>query len=249
MTKSNTTLTRSLPRISAQNAQFATVLVGSHKKPFVIHQDLLTYHSHFFKAALTGNFREAENKTVTLQEDDPLIFEFFAHWLYHKEFPAEHNTSVELLNDWEHNDDHGGAKTGNLIHLYIFSDQYGVPDLKFLALTELFQHMEDTETGLPNRSQIVHAFNSLPDGAGLLRYLIDSHCHYCGNDFWISENVHDFPSAFVIGIIRRYSPYAQGDRSCSDELDLCDYHDHKRDKDRADYLWKCITKGSHSYVS
>ncbi|KAJ4334039.1 hypothetical protein N0V95_009273 [Ascochyta clinopodiicola] len=239
MTNINNTQTRSLPRISAQAAHFATVLVGPDKKPFVIHQDLLTYHSQFFKAALTGNFKEAGDKTVTLEEDDPLIFEFFVHWLYHKGFPAKHNTTVELLNDWEHEKDNGGAKTGNLINLYILSDQYGVPDLRFLALTELFQHMEEPETGLPNRSQIVHAFNSLPDGSALLLYLVDSHCLYSGGTFCEYENAYEFPSAFLVGIIRRYSQYARGDRSPSEELNLCDYHLHKDDKERS----KCPSEG------
>ncbi|KZM20094.1 uncharacterized protein EKO05_0007522 [Ascochyta rabiei] len=225
---------------SAQAARFATVLVGSDKKSFVVHQDLLTYHSRFFKAALTGNFKEAGDKTVTLKEEDPLIFEFFVHWLYHKGFPAKHNTSVELLNDWERENDHGGAKTGNLIHLYILGDQYGVPELGLLALTELFQHMEEMETGLPNRLQIIHAFNSLPDGSALLLYLIDSHCHYSGGYFWDNENVHDFPSAFLIGILKRYSQYAQGGRSSSEELNLCDYHDHKEDKEGSSCPFKEI---------
>jgi len=73
---------------SAQAAPFATVFVGSTKVPLFVHQDLLTYHSTFFAAALNGNFREADDRAVTSAESDPWTFEMFVHWLYHQALPA-----------------------------------------------------------------------------------------------------------------------------------------------------------------
>ncbi|KAF2692218.1 hypothetical protein K458DRAFT_244869, partial [Lentithecium fluviatile CBS 122367] len=51
------------------------------------HEALITHHSKFFSAALTGHFEGACEKTVNLPEEDPLIFEFFVFWLYRERFP------------------------------------------------------------------------------------------------------------------------------------------------------------------
>lgn len=71
----------------AADASFATIIIGKEEKKFVVHEHLLTHYSDFFRAALTGDFKEAEDKIVRLEEEDPTVFEFFVHWLYYQRFP------------------------------------------------------------------------------------------------------------------------------------------------------------------
>jgi hypothetical protein len=52
------------------------------QKSFTIHRDLLVRHSEFFEAALRGEWREARNRTVDLQESSPQHFEVFYNFLY-----------------------------------------------------------------------------------------------------------------------------------------------------------------------
>ena len=59
-----------------------TVLVGSQETQFEIHRGLLCASSDFFKAAITGNFKESDQKEIKLPEQDVKIFRFFVHWLY-----------------------------------------------------------------------------------------------------------------------------------------------------------------------
>lgn len=58
-----------------------TVLVGPEKDCFAIHKTLVCDQSSFFKAALTGNFKEADG-TIALPEQDAAAFKYFVHWLY-----------------------------------------------------------------------------------------------------------------------------------------------------------------------
>ena len=60
-----------------------TVIVGpeSCKRTFYINEDLLTWHSKYFRAALNGNFSEGQTKIVRLEEDDPSAFERFVRFL------------------------------------------------------------------------------------------------------------------------------------------------------------------------
>lgn len=57
------------------------VLVGPEKYRFEIHKTLVCGESDFFKAALNGNFKEADG-TITLPEQDPATFKSFVYWLY-----------------------------------------------------------------------------------------------------------------------------------------------------------------------
>ena len=61
-----------------------TVLVGGQEpqQRFHLHKDLLCNVSEFFSAALTGNFKEAEDGKITLPEQNPETFKYFVHWLY-----------------------------------------------------------------------------------------------------------------------------------------------------------------------
>lgn len=57
------------------------VLVGPGKQRFEIHKGLICSRSDFFKAALTGNFKEADG-TIALPDHDPATFKYFVYWLY-----------------------------------------------------------------------------------------------------------------------------------------------------------------------
>ena len=59
-----------------------TVLVGSQETRFDLHRGLLCASSDFFKAAITGNFKERDHHEIKLPEQDVKIFKFFVHWLY-----------------------------------------------------------------------------------------------------------------------------------------------------------------------
>lgn len=57
------------------------VLIGPEKHRFEVHKSLLCEASDFFRAALTGNFRE-RNGEIELPEQKSEVFKFFIHSLY-----------------------------------------------------------------------------------------------------------------------------------------------------------------------
>ena len=59
-----------------------TVQVGSQATRFDLHKGLLCASSDFFKAAVTGDFKERDQNEIRLPEQDVKIFRFFVHWLY-----------------------------------------------------------------------------------------------------------------------------------------------------------------------
>lgn len=209
-----------LTRNRGPNARFATVLVGPEKTRFVVHQDLIAHHSDFFKAALTGNFKEAAEKTVALTEEDPVFFEFFVHWLYYQKLPTKDDADVNLLGQWMNEDDYGDLETDNLIVLHILADKYGVAKLKRDTTDGLLDHIETGNGFFPSATQISDAYKSLPRNSALLKLLVDLVCRFPGSVDWED----DFPLPFVRAVLKLFS--AEG---ClySERLDECDYHDRK----------------------
>lgn len=60
------------------------VFVGPWETKFSVHKDFLCEVSVYFRAALTGDFEEAEKEEIFLAEQDDDVFEIFVDWLYTK---------------------------------------------------------------------------------------------------------------------------------------------------------------------
>lgn len=57
------------------------VVVGAAKREFYIRKDEICASSDFLKAACNERWEGGQSNTVTLQEDDPVIFSIFCTWL------------------------------------------------------------------------------------------------------------------------------------------------------------------------
>ena len=63
------------------------IYVGPERKRYLIHKDLLTTQSEFFDRALNGNFKEAEQNLIYLEEESPAAFDLLVGWLYEGRIP------------------------------------------------------------------------------------------------------------------------------------------------------------------
>ena len=84
----------------------------------MIHRDVLTKHSTFFRAALEGQFREAHEKVVRMPEGDAEAFAVYCQWAYN-------NTLVLLEPDEAAKDEKALKRTKLTIKTYIIADQVG----------------------------------------------------------------------------------------------------------------------------
>lgn len=201
-----------LTKFRAQGAKFAKVIVGPDEAEFTVHEELLTYHSAFFRAALTGRFKEAGKKKVTLEEDKPHIFEFFVHWLYHDRFP-DTTDCEDLINQWEEDDDEGGAaRLSNMIHLYTFCDKYQIPTLKQVLFRHLFDHIEKSNLDLPQPGVVKETFENLLDNDPLCRLLINGFVRWARPDVWQTSEISAYPPTFLAKVLFQY---AKDDLACT----------------------------------
>ncbi len=142
-----------------------TVLVGSQETRFEIHRGLLCASSDFFKAVITGNFKERDQNEIKLPEQDVKIFRFFVHWLYTGRLRGFYypktmkpslrelrqaaiaeleNQKLDFLQDLHPDNPNGkalnmanyrDAPSSHLVGLYILSDTLLIHDLKDPIIT------------------------------------------------------------------------------------------------------------------
>ena len=58
------------------------IFVGAERTKFHLHRDLLCNRSDYFRACFVGDFKEAQQKELSLPEDNAESFELFVTWLY-----------------------------------------------------------------------------------------------------------------------------------------------------------------------
>lgn len=215
-----------------------TVIVGFEKASFVVHEQLLTYHSPFFRAALNGRFEEATKREVRLKEVNKDTFEFFVHWLYHQRLPNE-NDDPRLFAMWESGNDRGDSKTTNLVYLNVFCDKYDVPALKRQSLDHLFEHLMEPHTNLPSKQNSMYAFENTPDDSPLCRLLVDTYCDLASEQVWEGIGGEDWNAAcehvrteVPLTVLKKVLLRCAGKHGPNDDLDICDYHEHRDAKER-----------------
>ena len=106
-----------------------TVKVGPEEKIYLIHPSFLTEASPFFKAAITGNFKEAAAREVKLLEEREEMFEHFVRWLYSgcvEEFTPTNDSSI------------CAARIKETIDLYIFADKVACQGLKRAMIRKFY---------------------------------------------------------------------------------------------------------------
>jgi hypothetical protein len=165
-------------RYSKSKLGLATVIVGEEKKEFAVHEVLLTHYSDFFRAALNGKFKEAEEKRITLHDEVPAVFESFVHWLYHSSLPNQIcDEQGKPIEEWTAN---SRPRIDLYVHLFILSDKFSIKELDKIALDMAFNAFRDDAGRSLLRSSTIHkAFDCLKPESKMC-HLIGRGCAFWG---------------------------------------------------------------------
>lgn len=135
-----------------------TLVVGETKTAFQVHEADLFEASPVFKAAFTADFRESSERTMTLPEDDEVIFELFVNWLYRQRYDIPSPpTDPEKLEP---------------IKLFVLADKYDVRSLKNLVVSQLFLAFK-TGAATPSLDAISHAYKHSSQNSTMRKLLTD----------------------------------------------------------------------------
>ena len=146
-------------------ADVATValVVGETKTAFQVHEADLFEASPFFKAAFTSNFRERSERTMTLPEDDEVIFDLFVNWLYSQRYdiPSPPKDPKE-----KH------KKYLEPIKLFVLAEKYDVRSLRNLVVSQLFLAMK-TRGKIPSLDTVPYAYKHTSQNSTIRKLLTE----------------------------------------------------------------------------
>lgn len=210
-------LTRHRRRLLTED--MVNVYVGSKRKKFHLHKDLVCDRSSFFKKALAGGFKEQEERAVYLPEDDVGAFVLFVQWIYG--VPPRDSTTPAMIT--------------SLFALYVLAEKFCIELLKNLSMDMIRTIWSDTACTL-SATTIGYVYDNTPETSPMRRFIVN-HSLYSllvrkvgmakeflelmkkGGDFAV-----DFASATL-----QYSPSAAHPSDPSRERN-CSYHEHNSSK-------------------
>lgn len=130
------TYTNGITRLLGEELIKIRVGKGDNCQVHLVHKKLLSQHSAFFDAAINGGFRESHESEIVLEEDNPLIFEFFLTWLYTSRFPSHTDYADICVRLRE--------EIGIVfLRLLSMSDKYIAPDLEALCYEQIREVLSD----------------------------------------------------------------------------------------------------------
>ncbi|KAG9958544.1 hypothetical protein KCU61_g8214, partial [Aureobasidium melanogenum] len=215
-----TTLSKKPPGACYQT--LVTIEVGSEKKKFVIHKDILTFYSDFFRGAFNGSFMEATEGKLSLPDVEVEIFDIFNQFLY-----------TGCLADGQGH----ALRSIRLIKLWLFGDRFIVPCLQNSAIDALGKRFS-IKHSLPTSFTKLVWENTLPS-APLRKYMLDTVVHTADvevilssghEEYWTHEALVDLAKALyneqVVGDIEYAEQDPDSDFPTMPKRDKCYYHVH-----------------------
>lgn len=116
--------------------------VGTPAVAFHVEMDVLCDVSPVLKAAFTGGFKESQDKTMKLPEEDMIGFDRFLRWVYLGRYPL---TNIEA-------DGTAEVRIMELARLYVLADRFDVVPLKHHVIDEMYEigRISSDQTGPPH---------------------------------------------------------------------------------------------------
>lgn len=157
---------------------------GPERKKYLLHKGFLTHYSKYFRNALRGPWKEADERVIPLPDIEPGILNIFVDWLYTQVLPddaalpsvaeiAEETPSYETISLL-------------LVKAVAFGDRFMVPKFYEEVSSRSISRLQATR---PDFATIIFAFGNLPGDASLLEQLVEAHCR-----LWCPKCPHDEPN-------------------------------------------------------
>ncbi|KAL8669248.1 MAG: hypothetical protein Q9168_006148 [Polycauliona sp. 1 TL-2023] len=158
--------------------EVVAVLVGPEKTPFYIHKGLLCSKSAFFRAAFEGSFREASEKQIYLEEENPEVFQHYAAWIYSPQLESFGGATMT------------GLDMDGYCRLYLLAEKLSTDALQNMALDKI---SINGIVQFATISTIQHVYeNTLPESR-LRKLLVDLQSY----QYFLTPNDVNLPAEFL----------------------------------------------------
>ncbi|KAF2256677.1 hypothetical protein BU26DRAFT_412709, partial [Trematosphaeria pertusa] len=204
------------------------VKVGPAQTKYTVQKAFLSHYSEYFRNALNGSWKEAEEGTIVLNEVETGVFNLFVDWIYTQKL-LEYPTDWLVAADCSCEPEKVVMHTNLLkIKLYVFADRFLAPCLRKLLNRAIVSNVRDGSCS-PSIWTIIYAFENLQATDPVLNYLVDARCTSDGTLYDSTEEKEmygELPHEFLVRYMERSTEMRVRGIKLKD-LHICDYHGHE----------------------
>ncbi|KAF2635856.1 hypothetical protein P280DRAFT_522630 [Massarina eburnea CBS 473.64] len=221
-------LAKAPPPCLAALGEAVNIIVGAEKKRFLIHKDIICHHSEYFRVAFNGEWKEADDKDVVLEDVDAGMFGIFVSWLYTSKLPYGSDWLAAYRNC---------NKTSPVSNFGILILNACVLGERLLA-QKFSQEAHNYYIDLRSPSgydEVIYAYKNLPEDSSILQMMVDTQCTYWDrHDSKEDQSLHSqLPHKFLFDVMVRFSEVRDWipARYKKYRRETCEYHIHVTDEE------------------
>jgi hypothetical protein len=193
-------------------------VVGTYApERYSIHERLISHRSEFVRLALRGEWKEAQERTVQLPEDDTEVFSVYQQWLYSGLIHTSCDTSFSGTdNEYE-----------TLVKAYILGEKFMDTDFKDAIMDAIVDKLRSLRRFDTRLTTLV--FSNTPSTSPLRRFWMDAY-YYFGSPEWLNATSVGSPinTEFMVEFSRHQMQFRRGSEECGPHTMFwsCTYHEH-----------------------
>ncbi|KAL4870101.1 hypothetical protein BDV12DRAFT_184709 [Aspergillus spectabilis] len=171
------------------------IVVGDEQKIFSVHEGLSRASSLFLDKAMAGDWKESEQRTIYLPDDDPKVLALYIHWLYYG--------TLAVLCDEPGLP--GNSEYLDLVKAYVLGDKlldFAFQDAAVDAIIEKSRSVaQDGAKWYPVGEVIEYAYNNTIDSAPIRELLVDMYANRAQSS-WLHDwaDPASVPQPFLLGL-------------------------------------------------
>ncbi|CAG8979576.1 hypothetical protein HYALB_00010777 [Hymenoscyphus albidus] len=147
--------------VATFGVQMVDLFIGPTKQQFRVHKTLLCNRVEYFHKMFSSGFLEAEEKSGSLPDEEPIVFALFLEYLYGggRLSPVDVTLSTQ-----------SSGPIVDRIKLYGFAERICLVELADYVMTNLISNLKHYER-TPSREGILLAYKETRTGSSLRRYM------------------------------------------------------------------------------
>ncbi|GFF94256.1 hypothetical protein IFM47457_09823 [Aspergillus lentulus] len=155
-------------------------IARAEKEVFSVHEALVRASSSFFDKAMASDWKESQQRTIHLPDDESEIFALYVHWLYYGTLPVFCDEPGLP----------GNSEYLNLVKTYVLGDK--ILDCKFqdaaidAIVEKCLSKVQDGASWSPVGEVIRYAFDNTSESAPIRELLVDMYAIY-GKRVWLQD--------------------------------------------------------------
>jgi hypothetical protein len=210
------------------------IVVGAQQEVFSVHERLVRASSSFFDKAMAGDWKESQQRTIHLPDDEPEIFALYVHWLYYGTLPVFCDEPGLP----------GNSEYLNLVKAYVLGDKIldsRYQDEAIDAIVEKCQSKaQDGANWFPVGEVIRYAFDNTNESAPIRELLVDMYAIH-GKRIWLQDWAEpaNVPQPFLFKLATTLLDWRNGAKL---SFQSSRYHAHRSDEGNSPTKLPSLTK-------